>query len=254
MNSPETIRLKNKVSLVTGLDAEVGRAIAVSLARHGSDVVLCARSIDQAREPLDAISKIGGKAIAVQADPSKGGDAESIVEKTLKEFKRLDILVNYGAAKRVVGTIMDITEKDFEEEMAADLKSVIFLSRCAIPAMLKTGGGSIVNVSSIAASGVKGRALRSASKAALNALTVSMALDHASQNIRVNAVLVGPTLTSDMLRRPEQLKSLEAEAPLRRLHTPEDVANAVAFLASDEAKQITGALFPVDAGRSLPTF
>jgi NAD(P)-dependent dehydrogenase (short-subunit alcohol dehydrogenase family) len=217
-------------------------------------VVLCAKSIDNAREPVDTISKVGRKAVAIQADPGKARDAEIIVEKALTEFGRLDILVNYGAARRVVGTIMEITESDFGEEMAADLKSVIFLSRCAIPVMVKTGGGSIVNVSSIAASGVKGRALRSASKAALNALTISMALDHGDQNVRVNAVLVGPTLTSDMFRRPEQLKMLAAEAPLQRLHTPEDVANAVVFLASDDAKQITGVLLPVDAGRSLPTF
>jgi meso-butanediol dehydrogenase/(S,S)-butanediol dehydrogenase/diacetyl reductase len=81
-----------------------------------------------------------------------------------------------------------------------------------------------------------------------------MALDHAQQNIRVNAVLIGPTLTSDMRRRPDQVKALEAEAPLKRLHTPDDVAAAVSFLASDEAKSITGVLLPVDAGRSLPSF
>jgi NAD(P)-dependent dehydrogenase (short-subunit alcohol dehydrogenase family) len=190
----------------------------------------------------------------VEGNPGKLADARTIVERTVQHFGGIDVLVNYGSGRRVVGTIMDVTEEDFDEEMTADLKSVIFLSRCAIPVMAGRGGGAIVNHSSILGVGGKGRALRSASKGALNALTVAMALDHGPEKIRVNAVLLGPTLTSDMLRRPEQLKQLESEAALKRLHTPEDVARTVLFLASDEAKQITGVLLPVDAGRSLPSF
>jgi NAD(P)-dependent dehydrogenase (short-subunit alcohol dehydrogenase family) len=110
-----------------------------------------------------------------------------------------------------------------------------------------------VNLSSILNNGGKGRALRSASKAALASLTRAMALDHGSQNIRVNAVLVGPTLTRDIMARTEQVQRLVEEAPLGQLHTPDDVAAAVYFLASDEARRITGALLPLDAGRSLPT-
>ena len=248
------MRLHNKVSVVTAVDSEIGRAIALSFAREGAKVVGCCKSSDKGKEALRAIEDMGGAALLVEGDVSKITDAESIVAKAVKQLGRLDVLVNYGAVRRVVGTIMDISEEDFDEEMAADLKGVISLSRCAIPAMAQNGGGAIVNLSSIAAYGVKGRALRSASKAALSSLTRAMALDHAHQNIRVNAVLIGPTLTSELSRKPEQVKLLEDEAPLKRLHTPEDVAAAVLFLASDEAKQITGALLPVDAGRSLPTF
>jgi NAD(P)-dependent dehydrogenase (short-subunit alcohol dehydrogenase family) len=247
-------RFADKVALVTGIDAEIGRAIAVALAREGAAIVGCCRSADQGRETTLAIERIGGKALLIAGNPARDGDSETAVKRALDEFGRLDVLVNYGAARRVVGTISEISEGDFAEEMDADLKSVISLSRCAIPVMAKNGGGAIVNLSSIAGSGVKGRALRSASKAALSSLTRAMALDHGPQNIRVNAVLLGPTLTSEMARRPEQVKLLEEESALKKLHTPEDVASAVLFLASDDARRITGVLLPVDAGRSLPRF
>jgi NAD(P)-dependent dehydrogenase (short-subunit alcohol dehydrogenase family) len=248
------MRLQGKVSLITGMDSEVGRAIAVAFAREGSKVAGCCQSPERAEETVRAVEALGGSCLVVAGDPSKPDDAKGIVEKVVQRFGGLDVLVNFGASRRVVGTIMDITEEEFNEEMAADLKAVIFLSRCAIPAMAQTGGGSIINHSSIAAAGVKARALRSASKAALNALTVAMALDHGPQNIRVNALLIGPTLTSDMTRNPQQLSKLEQEAALKKLHKPEDVAAAALFFASDEAKHITGVLFPLDAGRSLPTF
>jgi NAD(P)-dependent dehydrogenase (short-subunit alcohol dehydrogenase family) len=248
------MRFANRVSIVTGIDAEIGRAIAVALAREGSKVVGCCRSLDKGREAIRAVESAGGKGIVVEADVAQQSGSELAVKKTMEKFARLDVLVNYGAARRVVGTIMEITKEDFDAEMAADLEGVIWLSRCAIPVMAKNGGGAIVNLSSIATFGVKGRALRSASKAALSSLTRAMALDHGAQNIRVNAVLLGPTLTPDMARRADQVKLLEEESVLKKLHTPEDVAAAVLFLASDEARCITGVLLPVDCGRSLPKF
>lgn len=239
---------------MTGFDSETGQAIAVALAAAGARIAGCCRSAEAGQQSVRAVEAAGGQAVALTGSPAKIADAEKIVQGALERFGRLDVLVNYGAARRIVGTIMDITEEDFNEEMAADLKSVIFLSRYAIPAMIRQGGGSIVNLSSIAASGVKGRALRSASKAALNALTVAMALDHGPDNIRVNALLVGPTLTSDMKKRSDDIGPMEQQAALKKLHTPEDVAAAVVFLASEEARRLTGVLLPLDAGRSLPTF
>jgi len=248
------MKLQDKVSLVTGIDSETGRAIAVTLAREGSKISGCYRSSDKAQEALQAIKEVGGTGFLVAGDVTQRSEAEGIVKNTVQQFGRLDVLVNYGAARRIIGTVMDISDKDFDEEMTVDLKGLIVLSRCAIPIMAEGGGGAIINLSSIAASGVKGRALRSASKAAVNALTVAMALDHGHQNIRVNAVLVGPTLTAELRQRPDQLKHLEEQAVLKRLHTSQDVGAAVLFLASDEARQITGVLLPLDAGRSLPTY
>lgn len=248
------MKLENKVSLVTGFDSETGRAIAVALAREGSKIAGCCKSSDQSQESLREVEKAGGEGMVVTGDVSETAAAESIVKATMDKFGRLDILVNYGAARRIVGSVMDVTDKDFEEEMRVDLKGLMTLSRAAIPVIARGGGGAIVNLSSIAGSGVKGRALRSASKAAVNSLTVAMALDYGAQNIRVNAVLVGPTLTAQIRQRPEQLKQLQDDAVLKRLHTPEDVGAAVLFLASDDAKNITGILLPLDAGRSLPTY
>ena len=245
------MQLDGKVALVTGIESETGAAIAQRFAAEGAKVAACvgagARTPLPRRDSPESVQTLDGDIRIVS-------DAERIVAGVLDNYGRLDILVNYGAARRVVGTIMDITDEDFDEEMAADLKSVIVLSRAAVPAMAKGGGGAIVNISSIARAGVKGRALRSASKAALSSLTRAMALDHAGQRIRVNAVLIGPTLTADLQARPEQVRQLESEAPLGQLHTPEDVAAAVLFLASDDARRITGALLPLDAGRSLPSF
>lgn len=240
------MQLDGKVALVTGIESETGAAIAQRFLHESARVVGC-RASRASPSQLDSIQTLDG-------DIRIPSDAERVVGSVLEQYGRLDILVNYGAARRVVGTIMDITDEDFDEEMAADLKSVIVLSRAAVPAMAKGGGGAIVNISSIARAGVKGRALRSASKAALSSLTRAMALDHAGQGVRVNAVLIGPTLTSDLLARPEQVRQLESEAPLGQLHTADDVAAAVLFLASDESRRITGALLPLDAGRSLPSF
>lgn len=248
------MRLQQTVSLVTGFDSETGRAIAVALAQEGSKVAGCCKSPDQGQESLREVEKAGGEVIVVTGDVSDTAAAESIVKSTVDRFGRLDILVNYGAARRIVGSVMDVTEKDFEEEMRVDLRGLMVLSRAAIPVMANGGGGAIVNLSSIAGSGVKGRALRSASKAAVNAITVAMASDHGHQNIRVNAVLVGPTLTAQIRQRPEQLKQLQEDAVLKRLHTPEDVGAAVLFLVSEDARNITGVLLPLDAGRSLPTY
>ena len=246
--------MQNKVSLVTGFDSETGRAIAVALAKEGSKIAGCCGSREKGQDSLRAVETAGGTGVVVTGDVSRAADAASIVKATVDKLGRLDVLVNYGAARRIVGTVMDVTDEDFDEEMRVDLKGLISLSRAAIPAMIQGGGGAIVNLSSIAGSGVKGRALRSASKAAVNALTVAMALDNGEKNIRVNAVLVGPTLTAQIRQRPEQLKQLEADAVLGRLHTPEDVGSAVLFFASDDAKNITGVLLPLDAGRSLPTY
>ncbi|NIO07288.1 MAG: SDR family oxidoreductase [Deltaproteobacteria bacterium] len=248
------MKLANKVSLVTGFDSETGRAIAVALAREGSKIAGCCKSADQGQQSLRAVEEVGGEGILVTGDVSETAAAETIVKATANKYGRLDILVNYGAARRIVGSVMDVTEKDFDEEMTVDLKGLIVLSRAVIPVMEKGGGGSIVNLSSIAGSGVKGRALRSASKAGVNALTVAMASDHGHQGIRVNGLLVGPTLTAQIKSRPEQVKQLKGDAVLKRLHTPEDVGAAVLFFASDDSKNITGALLPLDAGRSLPTY
>jgi NAD(P)-dependent dehydrogenase (short-subunit alcohol dehydrogenase family) len=241
-----------RVAIITGCESETGAAIVARFAREGYAVAGCCVHAQAGQAALAPLEKTGANLAVLEGDVRVAEDAERMVSEAATHFGRMDVLVNSGASRRIVGTIMDISDADFDEEMAADLKSAIYLSRAAVPIMARAGGGAIVNLSSILNNGGKGRALRSASKAALASLTRAMALDHADQKIRVNCVLVGPTLTRDIAGRTEQLQRLVEEAPLGELHTPDDVAAAVFFLASDDARHITGALLPLDAGRSLP--
>jgi NAD(P)-dependent dehydrogenase (short-subunit alcohol dehydrogenase family) len=229
----------------------VSAAIARRFAGEGAQVSAClAAGRHRGTAPADLppdIRLLGG-------DVHAPADAQRIVHEIATRHGRLDILVNYGAGGRIAGKIMDVSRDEFVAGMTGDVWSVMALCSAAIPLMARDGGGSIVNLSSIARVGVKGRPLRSASQAAVAALTRSMALDHAEEKIRVNALLLGPTMGPEFAARPEQLQRLIDEAPLGELHTADDVAAAVLFLASDEARMITGALLPLDAGRSLATF
>lgn len=242
------MRLDGKVALVTDVGSENGAAIARRFAVEGAQVAVCrGAGIRAGAMPSDlppGILTLGGD-IGVPAD------AQRMVDSVAERFGRLDVLVNHGAGGRIVGTIRDITVEDFHESMASDVWSVMVLSAAAIPFMSRGGGGSIVNIASIGRRGLSKRPLRSASQAAVSALTRSMAIDHAGENIRVNGLLLGPTRTRTM--RGEQLEQLVRRSPLGRLAAPEDVAAAALFLASDDARLITGALLPLDAGRSLPT-
>lgn len=245
-------RIAGKVALVTGVESDIGLAICRRFVAEGACVAGCVGSGQ--RQSL-TIPEATASFSVLEGDLCSGPDAERIVAAVVGDYGRLDVLVNYAAALRVVGTIADVTDAEFTEELDAHLKAVIVLSRVAIRAMVEAGrGGSIINLSSIAREGVKGRALRSASKAALATLTRSMALDHGEQGIRVNGLLIGPTLTADIGARPRDVERMTSETILGQLNTAEDVAAAALFFASDEAARITGALLTVDAGRSLPRF
>jgi NAD(P)-dependent dehydrogenase (short-subunit alcohol dehydrogenase family) len=245
------VTLQNKVALVTGIDSAIGLAIARRFVAEGAQVGGCRVETSRPRvNPAD----IPPQAVGLDGDVSLLADATRMVETLADRFGRLDVLVNFGAARRIIGTVMDVTDTEFEEEMKADLRCVMVLSSAAIPVMAKGGGGAILNISSIAAAGLKGRALRSSSKAALAALTRAMAQDHGADNVRVNALLLGPIQEGPVAPRADQPGIPFREGALRHIPTPDDVAAAAHFLVSDEARSITGALLPVDGGRSLPTF
>jgi NAD(P)-dependent dehydrogenase (short-subunit alcohol dehydrogenase family) len=245
------VGLQNKVALVTGVDAAVGVAIARRLLDEGARVGACRAGTSR---PAGSTADLPPDVVVLEGDIAAPADAGRIVAAVIERFGRLDILVNFGAARRIIGTVLDVSDVDFAEEMKADLRSVMVLSAAAIPVMAQGGGGAIVNVSSIAAAGLKGRALRSSSKAALAALTRAMAQDHGADGIRVNALLLGPVQEGEPMARAEQPGIPVREGTLKQLPTPADVAAATHFLVSDDARCITGALLPVDGGRSLPTF
>jgi len=245
------VRLDNKVAVLTDIESETGRIVANVFAAAGAHVAgFCSAS--KSAEIAAGLERAGAKCFLAEGQPSNPDDAQRLVQETLDRFGRIDVLVNGGSTHgRIVGTIFDITDEEFQSQLDADVKAVIVLSRSVIPTMATQHSGSIINVSSVAAPGVKGRAMRSLSKAAMNSLTCAMALDHGPDGIRVNALMLGPTLSQQWRNNPEQRQVLENEAALKRLHTSEDVANALLFLASDESSSITGALLPLDAGRSL---
>ena len=245
------MRLDNKVALLTDIESETGRVVVKAFAAAGAQVAgFC--SAARAAEIAADVEGAGARPALVEGQPSDPDDARRLVQDAVDRFGRIDILVNGGSTHgRIVGTIFDITDEEYQSQLDADVKAVIVLSRSVIPIMAKQRAGSIINVSSVAAPGVKGRAMRSLSKAAMNALTCAMALDHGPDGIRVNALMLGPTLSQQWRNNPQQLKVLENEAALKHLHTSEDVASALLFLASDDSASITGVLLPLDAGRSL---
>ena len=238
------MRLEGKAALITGVDSSLGRQIAIHFAQEGARVAGVGDSSDGS-SAIQEIQQQGGTGVYVEADISESAGAEKAVAGALDAFGRIDAVINYNSVRRILGTVVDITDEDFEEEMTSDLMRIIRLAHYAIPAMAKGGGGSYVNFSSINSDGLEGRAMRSAGKAAVNALSIAMALDHGRDHIRVNAILMGPKGSADPSAAPDPA------SPIGKSVTPEEVGAAAAFLASDEAGSITGILLRLDGGRSL---
>jgi NAD(P)-dependent dehydrogenase (short-subunit alcohol dehydrogenase family) len=248
-------RLSGKAALITGGGTGIGRACALLFAREGARVVVGARR----KEPLDAVVReieiAGGKALAVICDVTDRVSAEAAIAETAKQFGRLDILVNNAGAV-VVATVEQTSDEDWSQVLAVNLTGTYFLSRAALPALRRAGGGSIVNIGSILGLiSRKQRAAYSAAKSGVTGLTRAMALDHAHENIRVNCICPSIIETELGLRSiakapdPEgERKRRAAEIPLGRLGKPEDVAQMALYLASEESAWVTGAVLPLDGG------
>jgi NAD(P)-dependent dehydrogenase (short-subunit alcohol dehydrogenase family) len=193
-----------KVAIVTGGSLGIGRAAAARLAAGGAAVVLCGRRPEPVEEAAAAIRAAGGAALGEVADVSQAADAERLVALAVDRFGGVDVLVNSAGVQRY-GTVVETDEATWDEVLGINLKSIFLVSRAAIPEMRERGGGAIVNVSSVQAfASQKGVAAYTASKGGINALTRAMALDHAAENIRVNAVCPGSVDTPDAAlgRRP----------------------------------------------------
>lgn len=248
-------RLSGKAALITGGGTGIGRACALLFAREGARVVVGGRR----KEPLDAVVReieiAGGKALAVICDVTDRVSAEAAIAETAKQFGRLDILVNNAGAV-VVATVEQTSDEDWSQVLAVNLTGTYFLSRAALPALRRAGGGSIVNIGSILGLiSRKQHAAYSAAKSGVTGLTRAMALDHAHENIRVNCICPSIIETELGLRSiakapdPEgERKRRAAEIPLGRLGKPEDVAQMALYLASEESAWVTGAALPLDGG------
>ena len=244
------MRLKDRVAIVTGAARGIGRAVAWIFVREGAKVIL----VDLEKAGLEALQeevrKRGGEALAVPCDVSKVSEVKEMVEKVLRIFSRIDILVNNAGIIRR-GTIESVTEEDWDRVIAVNLKGPFICSKAVVDFMKRQGYGKIVNVSSIAG---KMGDITSApgygpSKAGLDALTKTLARQLAPYGIHVNGV-APHAIETEMSAEwsPEKRKSIVEAIPLKRLGKPEDVAEAVLFLASDAAAFITGEILDVNGG------
>lgn len=248
-------RLSGKIALITGGGTGIGRACALLFALEGACVVVAGRR----RPPLDAVVReieaAGGKALEVTCDVTDRASAQAAIVATTKQFGRLDILVNNAGAV-VVATVEQTSDEDWSRVLAINLTGTFLISRAALPALRKAGGGSIVNIGSILGMiSRKQRAAYSAAKSGVAGLTRAMALDHAHENIRVNCICPSIIETElglqSMAKAPDpegERKRRAAEIPLGRLGKPEDVAQMAVYLASDESAWMTGAALPLDGG------
>jgi NAD(P)-dependent dehydrogenase (short-subunit alcohol dehydrogenase family) len=246
------MRLEGKIALVTGAASGIGAATAELFIREGASVAIADRNFAKAQSLAAAF---GGRALALEVDVTIAAQISQAVSKIVDTFGGLDILVN-NAGFGIRGSVVNTAEEDWDRVIDVNLKSVYLCSRHAIPEIAKRGKGAIVNISSTAAvCGIPDRAAYVASKGGVAALTRSMALDHAEQNIRINSIAPGVIWSSyyeAMLKEvpdPEGFVSgLKARAPVNRMGTPEEIATMALFLASDESSFATGGMFTVDGG------
>ena len=249
-------RLNGRVAIVTGAGSQTegignGRATAVLFAREGARVLLVDRRIEAAGLTARLIADEHGEAEPFAADVTSEAACRAMVERALERWGRLDILVNnvgIGVAKRIT----EVTLEEWELQMRVNVTSMVLASKHAIPAMVATaGGGSIVNISSIASQRGRGLAPYAASKGAVEALTRAMAADHGRDGIRVNAIAPGPAYTPMVSARgmPESVREARRKSTALGIEgTAWDIAWAAVYLASDEARWVTGVVLPVDGG------
>ena len=248
------MRLANKIALITGAGSGFGAGIARTFAREGAKVAVVDINTKAAE---DVAATIGADAIALHADVSRRPDVEAAVQATIAAFGGLDILVNNAGVAHTRGPLAEVSEEEFDRVLAVNLKSIFLFAKAAVPLMRRRGGGVIINIGSTA--GIRprpGLTWYNASKGAVNLMSKSMALELAPDRIRVCAL--APTIGDTALQptfmggdSDELREKFRMSVPLGRLSTPQDVANAALFFASDEAEFLTGTVLEIDGGRSI---
>lgn len=252
------MKLQDKVALITGGNSGIGRATAMLFAQEGARVIIAARNEARGKETVADITQAGGQVLFVPCDVRRAADCQRVVAGTIGAFGRLDILFNNAGIIYPDRTVLDTTGEEWDNTMAVNVRGVYLMSKYAIPHMAASGGGVIINTASVLGLvGGGGVAAYCASKGAVVLLTKAMALDHAPQNIRVNCICPGSVDTPMLDGEIEALGGVEkarpvfvAKHPMNRISTPEEIARATLFLASDDASFITGISLSVDGGRT----
>ena len=241
--------LNGKVAVVTGAAQGIGKTITLLLAEKGASLVLCDINLEAAEETAREIEERGSKCLVLKSDVSNFQDAEKIIKQAVERFGSIDILINNAGITKD-NVLLRMKEEQWDQVMAVNLKGTFNFTKASIKVMLRKRSGRIVNIASITGMmGNAGQANYSASKAGVIGFTKAVAREYADRGITVNAVAPGfiATAMTDAIPGKEK-EELIKQIPMKKLGTPEDVANAVYFLASDEASYITGHVIGVNGG------
>ncbi|WP_020666022.1 SDR family NAD(P)-dependent oxidoreductase [Amycolatopsis nigrescens] len=244
--------LTGRVAIVTGASRDIGAATAKAFGQAGATVVLAARGEQQLAAVTEEITAAGGRALAVPTDVADPASVRRLVEQTLGAYGRLDAAVNNAAAARHRPTpLAELSIEEYDEAVAVNLRGVFLSMKYEIPAMLDSGGGAIVNMSSTGGlEAVAGIAGYVSTKFGVVGLTRTAALDYAGAGVRVNALAPGPIFTAALRQAGEQAREHVAHGlPMRRIGSPEEVAAAAVWLCSEASSFVTGVTLPVDGGK-----
>jgi 3-oxoacyl-[acyl-carrier protein] reductase len=243
------LKLKGRVALITGAAQGIGKSVALLLAQNGADIVVSDINLEKAEETAKEIESIGSKAIAIKVDVANLKDVERMVESILEKFGKIDILVNNAGITRDK-LILRMTEEDWDAVLNVNLKGTFNCTKAVVRHMAKQRSGKIVSIASVVGEmGNAGQVNYSASKAGVIGLTKTIAREFAQRRINVNAIAPGYIETPMTEVLPEKVKEeLKRLIPMERLGKPEDVAEAVLFLVSEESNYITGQVLNVNGG------
>ncbi len=248
-------RLQGKVAVVTGGTAGIGEAIANLFATHGAAVVVTGRRKVELDRVVGEISRRQGKALAVAGSVTDERHAEEVIRQAVEAFGHVDVLVNNAGLGDFGKRIHEMDDATWSRVLDVNLTGVFRMTRAVIPQMLRQQGGSIVNISSIASLvGIPLLPAYAASKGGLDALTRAIAIDYAKDGIRCNVVnpgLIDTPMAAPLMANPDQLAPILSHYPIHRPGKPEEVANMVLYLASDEAAWVTGGTFRIDGGMTV---
>lgn len=257
-------RFKDKVVLVTGGGSGIGRASVLKFAKEGAELAIVDINVETAQEVVLDVKALGRKAIAIRADVSRSKDCARMIETIMEHFGKLNVQFNNAGIGGGNQPLMDLSVKDWDRLIAVNLRGVFLCCKHGMPALIKSGGGAIVNMASSMAGwdALFGGGAYMASKEAVTGITRNLALEAAAHGIRVNAVCPGiiqTELSSSQSGAGDDtvtafFERFKKRIPLRRVGQPEDVAAAVLFLASDDARHITGTTLLIDGGQTLQSW